>query len=55
MLAFTIDRRHATSSNNMMAQGRYMVVSKHDIKAFEWMVDGTEDRMAPAKKETVKY
>ncbi|HZF70319.1 polysaccharide deacetylase family protein [Sulfuricurvum sp.] len=54
-MAFTIDRRHAASSANMMAQGRYMVISKHTIKDFERMVDGTEDRMIPSKKEVLKY
>jgi len=54
-MAFTIDRRHASSLNNMMAQGRYMVVSKHDINAFARMVDGTEDRMPSGKKEAVAY
>lgn len=53
--AFTIDRQHASSGDPVMAQGRYMVVSKHDIKAFAQMVDGTEDRMPPSKKEVVKY
>lgn len=53
--AFTIDRKHASSSNNSMALGRYMVVSKHTIKDFEHMVDGTEDRMIPSKKEVIKY
>lgn len=53
--AFTIDRRHASSTDNPMALGRYMVISKHTIKDFERMVDGTEDRMIPAKKEVVKY
>ncbi len=55
MAAFTIDRNHASSSDNPMALGRYMVVSKHTIKDFEHMVDGTEDRMIPSKKEVVKY
>ena len=54
-MAFTIDRHHAASNANVMAEGRYMVVSKHTIKDFEHMVDGTEDRMIPAKKESVKY
>jgi peptidoglycan/xylan/chitin deacetylase (PgdA/CDA1 family) len=53
--AFTIDRKHASSGDNMMALGRYMVVSKHSIKDFARMVDGTEDRMIPSKKEVVKY
>jgi peptidoglycan/xylan/chitin deacetylase (PgdA/CDA1 family) len=53
--AFTIDRQHASSGDNPMALGRYMVVSKHNIKAFEGMVDGTEDRMIPSKKEVVNY
>ncbi|MDO9055865.1 MAG: polysaccharide deacetylase family protein, partial [Sulfuricurvum sp.] len=53
--AFTIDRQHASSGDNAMALGRYMVVSKHDIKAFEGMVNGTEDRMPKDKKEVVKY
>lgn len=47
--AFTIDRKHASSSNNPMALGRYMVVSKHTIKDFQHMVDGTEDRMIIVK------
>ncbi|OGV44723.1 MAG: polysaccharide deacetylase [Lentisphaerae bacterium GWF2_44_16] len=53
--AFTIDRQHASSGDNAMALGRYMVVSKHDIKAFEGMVNGMEDRMPKDKKEVVKY
>jgi peptidoglycan/xylan/chitin deacetylase (PgdA/CDA1 family) len=53
--AFTIDRKHASSRDNPMALGRYMVVSKHTIKDFERMVDGSEDRMIPSKKEVVKY
>ncbi|MGA9045054.1 polysaccharide deacetylase family protein [Sulfuricurvum sp.] len=53
--AFTIDRQHASSGDNAMALGRYMVVSKHDIKAFEGMVNGTEDRMPKDKQEVVKY
>lgn len=53
--AFTIDRKHAASSDNPMALGRYMVVSKHTIKDFEHMVDGTEDRMIPSKKEVIRY
>lgn len=54
-MAFTIDRHHAASNANVMAEGRYMVVSKHTIKDFEHIVDGSEDRMIPAKKESVKY
>ena len=54
-MAFTIDRKHASSTDNPMALGRYMVVSKHTIKDFEHMVDGTEDRMPSAKKEILKY
>lgn len=53
--AFTIDRQHASSADNPMALGRYMVVSKHDLKAFERMVDGSEDRMPSSKKEILKY
>lgn len=53
--AFTIDRKHASSADNVMALGRYMVISKHTIKDFEHMVDGTEDRMIPSKKEVLKY
>jgi peptidoglycan/xylan/chitin deacetylase (PgdA/CDA1 family) len=51
--AFTIDRQHASSGDHVMALGRYMVVSKHTLKDFERMVDGTEDRMAPSKKKGV--
>ncbi|MDD2266384.1 polysaccharide deacetylase family protein [Sulfuricurvum sp.] len=54
-MAFTIDRRHTASSANMMAQGRYMVISKHDIKAFENMVNGAEEKSAHGKKEAVVY
>lgn len=43
-MAFTIDRKHASTNDKMMAQGRYMVVSKHDIKAFENMVNGKEEK-----------
>jgi len=53
--AFTIDRKHAASSANMMTEGRYMVISKHTIKDFERMVDGSEDRMPKGKKEGAKY
>jgi len=53
--AFTIDRKHASSGDNPMALGRYMLVSKHTIKDFARMVDGTEDRMPKDKKEVVKY
>ncbi|MBD3809501.1 MAG: polysaccharide deacetylase family protein [Sulfuricurvum sp.] len=53
--AFTIDRKHTSSGDSPMALGRYMVVSKHTIKDFERMVDGTEDRMPASKKEIVKY
>ncbi len=53
--AFTIDRKHASSSDNPMALGRYMVVSKHTIKDFERMVDGSEDRIPKAKKEVLTY
>ncbi|OHD87740.1 polysaccharide deacetylase family protein [Sulfuricurvum sp. RIFCSPLOWO2_12_FULL_43_24] len=53
--AFTIDRQHASSGDHVMALGRYMVVSKHTIKDFERMVDGTEDRMSKDKKEVVQY
>jgi peptidoglycan/xylan/chitin deacetylase (PgdA/CDA1 family) len=42
--AFTIDRKHASSADNVMALGRYMVVSKHDLKAFERMVNGVENQ-----------
>jgi hypothetical protein len=54
-MAFTIDRRHAASSANIMAEGRYMVISKHTIKDFEHMVDGSEDRMPKNKKEVITY
>ncbi len=54
-MAFTIDRKHASSQDNPMALGRYMVVSKHDLKAFERMVDGTEEGMPSSKKEVVRY
>lgn len=53
--AFTIDRKNASSGDNVMALGRYMVISKHTIKDFEHMVDGTEDRMIPSKKEVIRY
>lgn len=53
-MAFTIDRRHASTSENPMAEGRYMVVSKHDLKAFEKMVDGEEMKVV-GKKEGTAY
>lgn len=53
--ALTIDRAHAASGKKMTSQPRYMIVSKHDIKAFERMVNGTEDRMPPSKKEVIRY
>jgi peptidoglycan/xylan/chitin deacetylase (PgdA/CDA1 family) len=54
-MAFTIERRHASSNDNMMAQGRYMVVSKHDIKSFSYIVDGQEEKATGGKKEAVTY
>lgn len=53
--ALTIDRAHAVAGKKMTSQPRYMIVSKHDIKAFERMVNGTEDRMPPSKKEVIRY
>lgn len=53
--AFTIDRKHASSDDNVMALGRYMVISKHTIKDFEHMVDGTEDQRFHQKKEVIRY
>lgn len=53
--ALTIDRAHASAGKKMTSQPRYMIVSKHDLKAFARMVDGTEDRMPPSKKEVVAY
>ncbi|ADR33468.1 polysaccharide deacetylase [Sulfuricurvum kujiense DSM 16994] len=47
--AFTIDRKHASSTDNMMALGRYMVISKHTIKDFERMVNGSEEKMPQGK------
>jgi len=47
--AFTIDRKHASSTDNMMALGRYMVISKHTIKDFERMVNGTEEKIPQGK------
>lgn len=49
-MALTIDRRHAASYNNMMAQPRYMVVSKHDLKQFEHMVNGEEEKSGGGQK-----
>lgn len=48
--AFTIDRKHASSGDNMMALGRYMVISKHTIKDFERMVNGSEEKKPEGKK-----
>ncbi|MBN2870201.1 MAG: polysaccharide deacetylase family protein [Campylobacterales bacterium] len=53
--ALTIDRAHASSAKKMTSQPRYMVVDRHDLKAFARMVDGTEDRMPPSKKEVIRY
>lgn len=54
-MAFTIDRRHASSRDMMMAQPRYMVVSQHDLKAFGRMLDGTEEKGSKGKKEVMNY
>jgi len=54
-MAFTIDRRDAKSDERMMAQPRYMVVSKHDMKAFERMVNGEEEKSLKGKKEVIRY
>lgn len=54
-MAFTIDRRHASSRDAMMAQPRYLVVSQHDIKAFERMVDGTEEKGSKGETKAVNY
>lgn len=54
-MALTIDRRHASSRDNMMAQPRYMVVSAQDIKAFAYIVNGAEEKATGGKKEMVKY
>lgn len=48
--AFTIDRKHASSGDNPMALGRYMVISKHTIKDFERMVNGSEEKKPAVKK-----
>ncbi len=53
--ALTIDRAHTAAGKKMTSQPRYMIVSKHDIKAFERMVNGTEDRMPASKKEVIRY
>lgn len=55
VMAFTIDRRDASATENPMAEGRYMVVSKHDLKAFEKMVNGEEMRAVGSKKGAVAY
>jgi len=47
--AFTIDRKHASSRDNTMALGRYMVISKHTIKDFERMVNGSEEKIPLGK------
>lgn len=47
--AFTIDRKHASSGDNAMALGRYMVISKHTIKDFERMVNGSEEKVPQGK------
>ncbi|MGD9655742.1 MAG: polysaccharide deacetylase family protein, partial [Sulfuricurvum sp.] len=54
-MAFTIDRHHAASNANVMAEGRYMVISKHTIKDFEHMVDGTEEKRSEGKKGPEMY
>ncbi|MDD2399020.1 MAG: polysaccharide deacetylase family protein [Sulfurovum sp.] len=37
--ALSIDGRHATSKDSLMAIPRYMIVSKHNIKVFEKMIN----------------
>lgn len=41
MAALTIDRRHASTSDPIMALPRYMVVNKNGIMAFERMLKGS--------------
>jgi biopolymer transport protein ExbD len=54
--AFTIDRRHASNREKTMAQPRYMVVSKHDLKAFENMLNGEEmKRSRGGEKKPFSY
>lgn len=43
-MAFTIDRRHATSERDPMAQPRYMVVDAHSIGYFSKTLSGEEER-----------
>lgn len=54
-MALTIDRRHASSKDTMMSQPRYLVVSKQDIKAFQRMVNGEEEKTVRGKKEISGY
>lgn len=54
-MALTIDRRHASTQDSMMAQPRYMIVSIHDLKRFEQMVNGAEEKGSRGKKEGVNY
>jgi len=53
--ALTIGRAHASSSQRMTSQPRYMVVDKHDIEAFERMVNGAEEKATGGKKEVIGY
>lgn len=49
-MAFTIERRHASTTNPPMAQPRYMVVDFHTLGDLERMVNGEEERRGKGKK-----
>lgn len=54
-MALTIDRAHISSHKNMMAQPRYMVISTHDLRAFERMVNGEEEKVPGESKAVRMY
>jgi peptidoglycan/xylan/chitin deacetylase (PgdA/CDA1 family) len=43
-MAFSIDHRHAKSSEPLMAKSRYMIIDLHTLKRFESISSGKEDK-----------
>lgn len=42
--ALTIDARHASANDSVMAMPRYMIVSAYNIKAFEKIINKDRER-----------
>ena len=44
VMAFSIDNHNAKGGINTMAQPRYMIIDGYDLKRFESIVSGKEDK-----------